>query len=177
MKNALKLFFLTFIALLSFENSGFAQDTIQLPKMAIKPMPLFFIDTKEVKGSFLNYAKADDIGLVQVLPLDKAIEIHGDKAKNGVTYVFTTKYCVEQYKKGFSDRSSEYKKVLKDEGGSDDRIQYIIDGKVLKGRFEGNLYMLRNNPRYFLKIIGVEGLELYGVTDKAFGFVITKRVS
>jgi len=177
MKNALKIIFLTIIALISFQGSSFAQDTVQLPKRATKPMPLFFIDTKEVKGSFLSYAKADDIGLVQVLPLDKAIEIHGDKAKNGITYVFTTKYCIEQYKKGFSERSSEYKKVLKDEGGSDDRIQYIIDGRLLKGRFEGNLYMLRNDPRYFLKIIGAEGLELYGVTDKAFGFVITKRVS
>jgi len=177
MKNALKTIFLTFVTLLSFERSGLAQDTVQLPKRAAKPMPLFYLDTKEIKGSFLSYAKADDIGLVQVLPLDKAIELHGDKAKNGITYVFTTKYCVEQYKKGFSDRSSEYKKVLKDEHGSDERIQYIIDGKVLKGKFEGNLYMLRNNPRYFLKIIGPEGLELYGVTDKAFGFVITKRVS
>lgn len=177
MKNALKTICLTIIALLLPGRSGFAQDTVQLPKRATKPMPLFYLDTKEIKGSFLSYAKADDIGLVQVLPLDKAIELHGDKAKNGITYVFTTKYCIEHYKRAFSERSSEYKKVLKDEGGSDDRIQYIIDGKVLKGKFEGNLYMLRNNPRYFLKIIGPEGLELYGVNDKAFGFVITKRAS
>lgn len=37
--------------------------------------------------------------------------------------------------------------------------------------------MVRNNPNYYLKIIGAEGLQLYGVADKVFGFVITKRVN
>ena len=177
MNNALKIITLTLLTLVSYVSHGLSQDTVQVPKKATKPMPLFFVDTKEVKGSFTSYAKADDIALIQVLPHHQALARHGAKAKNGVTYVFTTKYCVEQYQKGFSERSSEYKKVLKEEGGRDERIQYIIDGKVLKGKFEGNLYMIRNDPRYFLKIIEAEGLQLYGITDKTFGFVITKRVS
>jgi hypothetical protein len=177
MNSALKIICFTLVTLFSYVSSGLGQDTVQVPKKATKPKPLFFVDTKQVKEFALSYANADDIALVQALPLDKALEIHGNKAKNGVVYVFTTKYCTEQYKRGFSDRSSEYKKVLKDEGGSDERIQYIIDGKLLKEKFQDHLYMIRNNPRYFLKIIEKEGLQLYGVTDKLFGFVITKRAS
>ena len=154
------------------------QDTVNTPSQKpSKPMPLFYLDAKEIEGSFSSKVKPEEIAVIQVLPLYKAMELHGEKGKNGVTYVFSRDYCVTQYQKAFSSRSEEYKKVLKAEGGSDARIQYIVDGKVLTAKPEGRLFTIRNNPTYYLKIIEAEGLALYGVTDKLFGFVITKRVN
>lgn len=178
MKRSLRNIGLLLLVVCCWLNSAYSQDTVNVPSQTPKkPIPWFFIDGKPIEGSFVSKVKADEIAMLQVLPLNKAIELHGNKGKNGVTYIFTKSYCIANYQKAFSSRSEEYKKVLKNEGGSDARIQYILDGKVLKENFEGRLFSLRNDPSYYLKIIESEGLELYGVSDKVYGFVITKRVN
>jgi hypothetical protein len=137
--------------------------------------PLMFIDSVKVSKKDLMKYNPDDISVVTVYKDKNAMERGGLEAKNGLIYIETKTFARKRYRTYFSRKSEEYAKLVP-AAGQDLNIQYILNKRVLKDNFEGDLALVDDSRFQSLQIISKEQLtKSYGVTDKDYGVVIIAK--
>jgi len=161
------LFFISlFISVFTFAQS---------PKRIIKKLgndPVFFIDSISIDKSELNKYNPKDIATVSVYKDSEAISLVGPDGKDGVVYIVTKAFAKKRYWNYFRSKSTDYAKmVLSPE--SDSTVQYILNERVLKSNYEGDLELIDDNIFKELIIIDKETLKSkYNIQDKEFGVMI-----
>lgn len=138
--------------------------------------PIFFIDSVRVKKEDLQNYEPSNIAAMTVFKDSSAIARGGIEAKNGLIYIETKRFAKDRYWNYFRLKSPQYAKLvpLID---SDISIQYILNKKVLKENYEGDLSSINDKVFKGIQIISKKQLKKeYGITDKDFGVIITSDV-
>ncbi|WP_110831009.1 hypothetical protein [Pedobacter nutrimenti] len=144
----------------------------QLPKGGAGD-PLFFIDGKEVLKSEMGNINSNDIATVTVLK-EGAFKKYGEKGKNGVVLIETKAYSRKRFQQYFSAKSPSYKTLL-ELNSNDQNIQYILNEKVLKNDYEGDLASIADSTLISVDVIDAGELKKYKVTDKQHGLLIKTK--
>jgi len=162
------IIFLT-ISFISFSTFG------QRPKKAIKKLgadPVFFIDSVSVDKTELSKYQPTEIASVSVYKDSNAINLVGPDGKDGVVYITTIKFAKTKYWTYFKSKSADYEKLVVTPE-SDTAVQYILNKRVLKSNFEGDLSLIDDKIFIELKIIDKATLQKdYDITDKDYGVII-----
>lgn len=147
----------------------------QSPKRILKKLgnnPVFFIDSINVEKDDLQKYNPNEISSVTVYKDKKAIELLGEDGKDGVIYIETKVFCKKKYWKYFASKSSEYIQFVSSPE-NDINVQYILNKRILKEGFEGDLASIDNDNFKSIKFLGKEELiKKYKIEDKDFGFQI-----
>ncbi len=134
--------------------------------------PVFFIDSINVTRIEMMQYQPSQIASLSVYKDTNAIKLVGPQGKDGVIYVETKKFAAKRYWRFFASKSPEYLNTVPTPE-ADTSVIYILNGKVLKENFEGDLAAIKNSNFIDLKIIGKDDLyKQYNVADKAFGVLI-----
>jgi hypothetical protein len=139
--------------------------------------PVFFVDSVRIMKSDLAKINPDDVAIVSIIK-DTLILKKFDLDKNDrVIYIETKEFAKQRYWKYFASKSPEYAKlVISPE--NDSSIQYILNAKVLKKNFEGDLALIDDKKFKGIQIISKEQLiKDYGIENKDYGVVISTNVS
>lgn len=91
-------------------------------------------------------------------------------------YVETRGFSKKRFLRYFKSKSKEFSKIL-DSKGDDSTFQYILNGKILTGNFEGDLAII--DDKLFQKINIIKQKELsakYSIKDKDYGIIIASTV-
>lgn len=137
--------------------------------------PVFFVDSvRMTKNDLLKY-DPNQIASVTVYKDKSAWEKFGSEAVNGLIYIETKDFAKKRYWNFLSSISIEYKKLVP-EPSQDVNVVYILNNKVLKENFEGDLASINNETFINIKIITGEKLKSdFNITDKKVGVVITSK--
>jgi hypothetical protein len=96
----------------------------------------------------------------------------GEDGKDGVVYIFTKKYVKSKYWLYFQSKSNDYKKLVPSPE-ADTTIQYVLNKRVLKENFEGDLFLVDDTIFKSIRLLSKEILEKeFNVFDKVIGFQI-----
>jgi hypothetical protein len=138
--------------------------------------PVYFIDSIRVTGAALSKYDPSDIAMVTVYKDSSAVGRLGPAAKNGLIYIETKKFSKQRYWRYFSSKSEQYAKLVPS-AGKDSGVQYILNKKILKENFEGDLAAIDDKVFQQLEIISKDKLiKDYGIRDKQYGVIITSTV-
>lgn len=134
--------------------------------------PVFFIDSINVTRIELQKYQPDEIAIVTVYKDTNAIKLVGEQGKFGAVYFETKEFARNKYWNFLKSKSTEYLKIVPT-SQSDSSVIYILNGKVLKTNFEGDLSGIDDKTFVELDIIDKEKLtKEYKISNKAFGIVI-----
>jgi hypothetical protein len=137
--------------------------------------PVFFIDSVNVTRIELQNYKPDEIAVVSVYKDTSALKLVGEQGKYGAIYIETKKFARNKYWTFFKSRSAEYLQFIPTPG-HDSLAAYILNGKVLKANYEGDLSGIDDNTFIDLVIIDKQKLKKdYNISGKAFGVVIRTK--
>jgi hypothetical protein len=146
------------------------------PIVLSKTDPVFFIDSVRVNKWALNAFNADDIASVTVYKDTNAIKLFGPEAKYGLIFIESKMFAKQRYWKYFNAKSAEYSKVVLIPGAEFD-VQYILNNRILKNNFEGDLAAIDDKIFKSIRIIDQKELKKeFGITDKAYGVIITSDI-
>ncbi|REG91132.1 hypothetical protein [Flavobacterium aquicola] len=163
----MKYLLITFFAL----SISFAQS----PKKILKKLgedPVFFIDSINVEKGDLQRYDPNQISSVTVYKDKEAIALLGEDGKDGVIYIETKVFCKKRYWKYFVSKSSEYNQFVSSYE-NDMNVQYVLNERVLKEGFEGDLAAIDDVVFKSIKLISKEELiKKYQIEDKDYGFQI-----
>ncbi|NRF42016.1 hypothetical protein [Pedobacter foliorum] len=162
-----------FVFFIFYSFGLLAQDTTKQGGDANKDL-LFFMDGKEILRSGMNNINPDDIAMVTVLKAESS-KSYGEKGRNGVILIETKVHCRQIFQKYLSSKSTKYQEVLTSNGG-DKKIQYILNGKVLKNNYEGDLASIADSTFISVDVIEAAELKSYNVSEMLFGVVIKTKV-
>lgn len=147
----------------------------QSPKKMMKKIgdkPIFFIDSVNVDQTEMMKYLPEQIASITVYKDNDAIELMGEDGKDGVIYIETKDFARGRYWKYFTRKSNEYSELVKT-SQPNDRIQYILNDRILTDNFEGNLSMIDDSIFKEIKIIDAATLEKdYKIENKDFGVII-----
>jgi hypothetical protein len=149
----------------------------QLPFELVDPNdPIFFIDSILVNKAVLQNYEPNEIATVTVFRDSGAVKIMGPSAKNGLIYIETKEFCKMKYWRYFRSKSAEYAGLLPS-FKSDSNVQYILNTRLLKKDFEGDLASIDDKIFKSIKILNKQELkEKYHIKDKQYGVVIISDV-
>jgi hypothetical protein len=104
-----------------------------------------------------------------------ATKLYGDVAKDGAVIIETRSFArhlfITFFRKSSQSFDSLYKAV-----GNDTSFAYIINDKVQKGNYEGNLSAITDQLFGGLEILTKEQLySKYNINDKQFGILIRSK--
>jgi len=134
--------------------------------------PLFFMDSVRISQEGLKRFDPTEIAMVSVYKDSHAIAVAGPAAVNGAVFIFTKKYARIRYWNFFVLRNEDYKKAVPSPG-SESSVVYILNGKLLKDNFEGDLLAVDEVSFVSLSIITERELNRdYHVEGRAYGIVI-----
>ena len=89
-----------------------------------------------------------------------------------MVYIFTKKYTKSKYWLYFQSKSDDYKKLVPTVE-SDTSVQYILNKRVLKENFEGDLFIIDDTIFKSIRLLTKEILlKEFNISDKEFGFQI-----
>jgi hypothetical protein len=135
--------------------------------------PVFFIDSVRVNKRVLQDYDASEIAMVTVYKDSSAVKRMGAAAKNGLIYIETKDFAKNRYWNYFKSKSDQYSKLVPSVEG-DIHVQYILNKKVLKENYEGDLAAINDTVFKGLQIITKQQLITdYGIKDKDLGVVVT----
>nr|WP_068890879.1 hypothetical protein [Pedobacter panaciterrae] len=134
---------------------------------------LFLLDGKEMLKSEMTNINPNDVAMINVLKND-TLGKYGEKGKNGVVQIQTKAYCTQLFQQYLSGKSAEYKKMLS-YNPNDQNVQYILNEKVLKDNYEGDLAGIVDGTFISINVVGAKELKAYEVTDKKYGVVIKTK--
>ena len=147
----------------------------QSPKKTIKKLgnnPIFFIDSVNVDNSELQKYDPTEIAQVTVYKDKEATDLFGEDGKDGVVYIFTKKYTKAKYWLYFQSKSDDYKKLVPS-AENDTAVQYILNKRVLKDNFEGDLFIIDDTIFKSIRLLTKEILlKEFNISNKEFGFQI-----
>ena len=151
----------------------------QSPKKAIKKLgndPVFFLDSVNVDKDELGNYNSQDIAKVSVFKGKEAIALVGPDGKDGAVFIETKAFGRTKYIRYLATKSSDYAKIV-NTPTKDSSLQYILNGKVLKENFEGDLSLIDDKTFKSIKIIDKATLQQqYQVMDKEYGVLIESGV-
>lgn len=134
--------------------------------------PVFFLDSIRVNKGVLNSYEPNEIALVSVYKDANAIRVAGKDAKNGAIYITTKSFARDSYWNYFKLKSLEYKKSVPDME-IEAKVVYILNNKVLKSNFEGDLFNINDSNFIELSVINNDKLKKdYHIMDKSIGVII-----
>ena len=161
------LFFTFFCISLSFAQSS----QYGLDKLGKNPVT--FIDSAKVTRAEVLAFDSKLVALMTIYDPSEATDLIGEDGKDGVIYVESRDFCKKRFLRYFKSKSTEFSKLL-DSKGNDSTFQYIINGKVLTSRFDGELALVDDKVFKTLNIITKKELSSqYNITDKEYGIIIT----
>lgn len=138
--------------------------------------PVFFIDSINVTRIELRQYEPTDIAVLTVYKDSNAISLVGEQGKYGAVYVETKKFAKNKYWNYFTSKSPAYLKVVP-KPDDDSSVVYILNNKILKENFEGDLSGIDNQNLINITIINKKQLiRDYNIFDKTHGVIITKKV-
>lgn len=162
---------------LTFSCYGIEKNETDNPIIeSAKTDPVFFIDSVRInKSGLLNY-NPSDIASVTVYKDTNATKRFGEEAKYGLIYIETKTFAKNRYWKYFSSKSQEYRKLVASPD-NDSNVQYILNKRILKENYEGDLASINDKIFKGLQIINKAQLVTdYSITDKDFGVIISSEV-
>ena len=134
--------------------------------------PVFFIDSINITRLEMQAVLPADIATVTIYKDTNAIKLVGEQGKYGVVYIETKKFATNNY---FKSKSAEYLKIVQTPG-SDSAIVYIVNGKVLKTNFEGDLSVIDDHNFVSLLIVNKQHLvDNYKILNKTYGVIIVTK--
>lgn len=137
--------------------------------------PIYFIDSIRVNKTALQNYNPEEIASVTVYKDSTAIKIIGSEAKNGLIYIETKKFARSRYWNYFKSKSPEYAQLVL--SPSDSTIQYILNKKILKKNFEGDLSSVNNKTLKSITLIKRDQLiKDYNIHDKDIGIIIESDI-
>ena len=137
--------------------------------------PVFFIDSVNVTRIEMQEYHPNDIAVVTVYKDTNAIKLVGEQGKFGAVYVETKKFARNKYWNYFKSKSADYLKTVPTPQ-SDSSVIYILNDKVLKTNFEGDLSEINDKNFIELNIIDKEKLNKdYIISDKSFGVIVRTK--
>ena len=138
--------------------------------------PVFFIDSVNVTRIEMQEYQPTDIAVVTVYKDTNAIRLVGQQGKFGAVYVETKRFARNKYWNYFKIKSADYLKIVPTPQ-SDSSVIYILNDKVLKTNFEGDLSGIDDNNFIELNIIDKQKLNKdYNISDKTFGIVVRTKL-
>ena len=106
---------------------------------------------------------------------EEAIQLLGDKAKDGAAYIETKQFARNRFVRFFRSYSVAYDSLIS-KAGSDKEFQYILNGKVQDANYEGNLALIDKELIAGLGIIDATQLkERYKITGKLVGVLVESK--
>ena len=147
----------------------------QRPKKMLKKLgsdPVIFIDSVNVdKSEMMKYQPAE-IATFTMYTDSEAIELAGPDGKDGVIYIETKVFDKFKYWNYFKLKSAEYAKIVTSPE-IDTTIQYILNKRILKKDFEGDLACINDDIFKEITVIDQQTLQQkYGIFDKSYGVII-----
>lgn len=137
--------------------------------------PIFFIDSVRIERAELQNYDPNDIASVTVYKNSDATK-RMESATNGLIYIETKKFATLRYWKYFKSKSKEYAKIVPSPG-NDSNIQYILNKRILKDNFAGDLAMIDDNVFEGIQIISQQQLiRDYHITNKKYGVLINSKI-
>jgi len=137
--------------------------------------PVFFIDSIQVNKTVLQSYNPNEIASITVYKSADAIR-RMKKATNGLIYIETKEFAKNRYWEYFKSKSQEYAKIVPSLD-SDMNVQYILNKRILKNNFEGDLATINDKIFKGIQIIDKQQLMRdYNIKDKEFGVIITSDI-
>ncbi|SDE56455.1 hypothetical protein SAMN05216464_107188 [Mucilaginibacter pineti] len=134
---------------------------------------VYYLDRIRVHKSDLQKINPTDIASLDVIKDSVITKRFGSNSTAGLFFIETKNFAKSRYQKYFSSKSPEYAKLITDPG-IDAAIQYILNDKVLKENFEGDLAGINDKRFKGIKILTkAELISIYGISDKDYGVVIS----
>ncbi|MDB5285799.1 MAG: hypothetical protein JWR05_748 [Mucilaginibacter sp.] len=138
--------------------------------------PVYIIDSVRVYKSDLMKYDPNQIASLTVYKDTNAVKKFGDEARNGLIYIESKGFAKNRYWKYFKLKSSEYAKIVSS-SANDLNIQYILNKRILKENFEGDLASINDSIFKGLQIISKEQLvKDYKISDKDYGVIISSDI-
>lgn len=163
-------FILFFVPFLSF-----AQES---PENAVKKLgqnPIYIIDSNKVLQSDLAKYNSDSITSVEILYDSTAVKLFGSNAKDGAVIIETRAFARQKFIKFFRQVSLPFDSLYSAVGNDQD-FQYILNEKIQKGNFEGNLSMINKELFINIEIINDDELKSrYQVFNKKYGINVKAK--
>lgn len=134
--------------------------------------PMLFLDSIRINKGVLNSYEPNEIALVSFYKDTNAIRIAGKDAKNGVMYITTKSSARNSYWNYFKLKSPDYQKLVPDMK-TEAKVVYILNNKVLKSNFEGDLFNINNSNFIELSVIDNDKLKKdFYIKNKSIGVII-----
>ncbi len=134
--------------------------------------PMFFLDSIRVNKGALNLYEPNEIALVSVYKDSNATKITGKDAKSGVIYITTKSFARDSYWKYFNSKSFEYQQLVPDMK-MEAKVIYILNDKVLRSNFEGDLFNINDSNFIELSVVNDSKLKRdYNIKDNSIGVII-----
>jgi hypothetical protein len=155
--------------------SVFGQDDPKTAAGKLGPNPIFIIDSQKVSRADLSRYSPDSIATIIMLYDTTATKRYGDAAKDGAVIIETRSFARRSFISFFKKYSKSYDSLV-NLVGSDTSFAYIINDKVQRGSYEGNLSAITEDLFVGLEILTKDQLfSKYGVTDKQFGVLVRSK--
>jgi hypothetical protein len=137
--------------------------------------PVFFIDSVNVIRMEMQEYQPTDIAVVTVYKDTNAVKLVGEQGRFGAVYVETKKFARNRYWNYFKTKSADYLKVVPTPQ-SDSSVIYILNDKVLKSNYEGDLSGIDDKNFIELNIIDKQKIiKDYNISDKLFGVIVRTK--
>lgn len=164
----IKVVFLTFIILLGCKSSKVSQ----LKDREMGENPYYLFDGQPIV-SIQDIDPQTITAITKIFPKAAAKE-YGAKAVDGAYIIESRAYAKSIYESLFSSFSRDYAKIINSTDTS--AIQYILNGKVLKGNFEGELSGINEKSLKKLEIVDQSELSSkFQITNKPVGVIVTAK--
>jgi hypothetical protein len=156
-------------------HTVFGQDDPKTAAGKLGPNPIFIIDSQKVSQSDLSKYSPDSIATVVMLYDTSATKLYGAAAKDGAVIMETRSFARHMFISFFRKSSQPYDSLYK-VVGNDTSFAYIINDKVQKGNYEGNLSAITEELFGGLEILTKEQLySKYNISDKLFGILVHSK--
>ena len=148
------------------------------PKKTVKklgPHPIIIIDSNRLTHEEIVAYDMNQITLAHNLDDSTALNIYGLEAKDGVVLLESKAFARKRFVRYFKKVSVKYDSLYT-AAKTDSTFQYILNDKVQKGNYEGNLALIDDNNFISLDILTADDLKrTYSITDKTVGIWIKAR--
>lgn len=137
--------------------------------------PVFFLDSIRVNAGVLKNYQPTEIAMVSVYKNADSLKITEPNAKNGIVYITTKAFARDHYWNYFKSVSPDYAKQVPDLA-TEQKLVYILNGKVLTTNFESELFVINDSNLIELKLIDKKTLKQdYDIRVRGIGVVITTK--
>jgi hypothetical protein len=138
-----------------------------------KEVPLYFLDSMRTTKADVEKVNPSDVANVFVYKGKNALEIPGNnEKKSNVVFIETKKFAKKRYWNYFKTKSGEYGKMVPSPE-NDKLVQYVLNGRVMKSDFEGELSAINDSSFRSIEVIPKDTLlKRFGIYRKSIGVII-----